>query len=696
MKYLRQFISLSFIIFISSCDSQTNSCNELGNTIKKDNILLTSIDTLSLDQAHHFLKEQQEGVSLLLKFSKTNLEFSIGTEDTTYRKEAIFDDFSDPILPNDTLATRLNRFFSKLFIRQQIEYSSSYVSMDIYSLNMDIVKEYWNDPQNMPSIQIEKVFNTDKTISKDTIGFDKVSYRELGVTIPSSKYIDSIQVNITYTYPIIEEIILEHKNTRTKLPTGTIALENKMENTILLSYPNSIREKIIAVKGVHKSEKNLKHIGSSSNTRPSEEMLSYLECFNNTLKTTIKQIDSKKIKSKEALGNFLLKNTPTSPKNEQVTLSKYQFSGNVQKVKVYIQTGVSTKVKETYIVKRSKRDQKPKINYFLAVDKEKEKMGFVNEKGGWVIFPEFEDLRMANDYYYHGKHKEDLNQTYWLDTNNNILKLVDYKLDEYEVFPENLVNIEKKTNGPEGVINAKTGHIIIPMKYDYIRPVNGFFITDLNNQEELYDKKGRKVLNKTFSSIQIKGNLVFTSINTDMYYDKKDIYTLQGKNITNGKWNDFEDVSGKNGFGKDGLLLVYKKSSENNFMQVKNKAFINKEGKVIIDLNSYKEAKSFSNGLAAVRNNDTGLWGYINSNGKIVIPFLYENARYFMEKYACVEKNETAFLIDKNNKIFKQFSDNIQSSSITIDTNEAEYHLYNEESYDAEGNLIKGKESSNN
>ena len=46
--------------------------------------------------------------------------------------------------------------------------------------------------------------------------------------------------------------------------------------------------------------------------------------------------------------------------------------------------------------------------------------------------------------------------------------------------------------------------------------------------------------------------------------------------------------------------------------------FINYDGKVFINY-QYKAALHFSEGLAAVQDTSTGLWGFINTNGDMVI-----------------------------------------------------------------------------
>ena len=80
--------------------------------------------------------------------------------------------------------------------------------------------------------------------------------------------------------------------------------------------------------------------------------------------------------------------------------------------------------------------------------------------------------------------------------------------------------------------------------------------------------------------------------------------------------------------------------------------YINMEGKEVIPC-QYKMALPFSEGLAAVKDKKTDKWGYINKKGEIIIPFQYRYPRSFTEGYAFVEKEENkwAYIDKKGNNI---------------------------------------------
>ena len=65
--------------------------------------------------------------------------------------------------------------------------------------------------------------------------------------------------------------------------------------------------------------------------------------------------------------------------------------------------------------------------------------------------------------------------------------------------------------------------------------------------------------------------------------------------------------------------------------------FVDEEGQVMIEP-AYAEAKSFSNGLAAVYNGTA--WGFVNANGQVVIDCQYQDAGYFTEDGSCLVLTE--------------------------------------------------------
>jgi len=95
---------------------------------------------------------------------------------------------------------------------------------------------------------------------------------------------------------------------------------------------------------------------------------------------------------------------------------------------------------------------------------------------------------------------------------------------------------------------------------------------------------------------------------------------------------------------KEGLASV----SKDNIAGDDKRGYINTDGKIVVPL-KYDEAQDFSNGLACVSLN--GKTGFINRNGKVVVPFIWDAAESFSEGLAVVEKNGKSGCIDTTGKI---------------------------------------------
>ncbi|RKD25919.1 hypothetical protein BEP19_03035 [Ammoniphilus oxalaticus] len=75
--------------------------------------------------------------------------------------------------------------------------------------------------------------------------------------------------------------------------------------------------------------------------------------------------------------------------------------------------------------------------------------------------------------------------------------------------------------------------------------------------------------------------------------------------------------------------------------------YINSEGKTVIPL-IYESAKNFSDGLAVVQDKKTGRFGAINKQGKVMIPMVHDELKLFSEGLAAARKSELWGFIDTN------------------------------------------------
>lgn len=99
----------------------------------------------------------------------------------------------------------------------------------------------------------------------------------------------------------------------------------------------------------------------------------------------------------------------------------------------------------------------------------------------------------------------------------------------------------------------------------------------------------------------------------------------------------------------DGMIRTVKNfGNEDSFDFELKYGFMDSTGKLVIPY-SYTDAHDFSGGLAAVRDNN-GKWGFVNKKGDLVIPYKYDGVSYdgFQDGFALVVIGDKQGYVDKN------------------------------------------------
>ncbi|MFN8282624.1 MAG: WG repeat-containing protein [Chitinophagales bacterium] len=185
-----------------------------------------------------------------------------------------------------------------------------------------------------------------------------------------------------------------------------------------------------------------------------------------------------------------------------------------------------------------------------------------------------------------------------------------------------------------GLLDEKTKKIVLPIQYKTVYTSYEdeiYIVQDSLERFGLYAAKKQKfIIEPTYSKI-------------DGF--SEGIAVVQKKKYTNG-WNEYAygaiDKNGKVAIADTFSFLGNCRDGLLNFKQDKQYGYMNKEGKVVIPA-SYYSAESFVNGLAPVQVNDGDLYGYINKDNKYVIQPKYVYAEIFYEGYANVYKNKKFF-----------------------------------------------------
>ena len=148
---------------------------------------------------------------------------------------------------------------------------------------------------------------------------------------------------------------------------------------------------------------------------------------------------------------------------------------------------------------------------------------------------------------------------------------------------------------------------------------DGIAAVKSSGEWSLIAKDGKAILENKFEDIKMYGNgdYTFENVMIAKQEGSYSIYNRKGKKQSEFTADDMDIYLGS--------MIAYK-APDGKW------GFIDKEGTQVIEP-SYDEAKSFSNGLAAVKKGDK--WGFINTSGTLVIDYQFDLADYFTEDGIC-------------------------------------------------------------
>lgn len=225
------------------------------------------------------------------------------------------------------------------------------------------------------------------------------------------------------------------------------------------------------------------------------------------------------------------------------------------------------------------------------------------------------------------KQKDDEDEEVGIITSTFIKNIQKYR--ELNSFHDSLACVLR--DGKYGYINLK-GEEVIPCIYTYAQDFsNGVACVTINGKESFIDTKG-KTTSPKYSSTKQKQSLILKQHNKKYGY-----VDLIGNVVIPYKYDGAKDFS-------EGLAAVrnitYIDGAE-VFSAIDDEVdwgFIDEKGKVVIPFKyslPKDERALFSEGVVIVKK--SGLFGYINREGKQITPCKYEQAQPFSNGYAFVE-----------------------------------------------------------
>lgn len=221
-------------------------------------------------------------------------------------------------------------------------------------------------------------------------------------------------------------------------------------------------------------------------------------------------------------------------------------------------------------------------------------------------------------------------------------------------------------------VKYNDGYIPIPSKYDYVRDFSGgYACVRLGDKWGAIDTEGNEIFAPQFYYLSdfVGGVAKFKKENDSVCNSWGYVHVSGFRSESNMYEPIIEEdgnivvkkhiCAGEREFRfKDRVLTDYIYSKEETVRINYKGQLVVKNGNVNVTLpDRFILARDFSCGLARVLDS-TGYWGYVNPDGKIIIPLEYTEVQGFYENRAFVrDKNDKWCLISTNGYIIKTFDD---------------------------------------
>ncbi|MNK22668.1 hypothetical protein D3C87_409490 [compost metagenome] len=652
----------------------------MAQTTKSD--ILSYFKGKSLSEAKAILIKQSKDLESVIKLASTSISITPGNSNTNETKTT--DKFNSS--PKNMIIKSFSEALAVLSFNQKVIYPNTDLNIR-YGIDAVVyrVKDYDDYKFPAPTLKLKKVYYQDGT----TANFDKQLYGQSDETtdeIKGTKWIDSLALEASYHYPEAMPVInLSTNRPLQQLALGKIQLVSLEDGTAVLKISPELKDKILKVEGINAAGKAIDQSGSSSSSNSSNYSVAFLTQYLNAGKTAIEKIDKGHYKNTDELADDLYERIPKSDneKPENLVNATYSFRGDLMQINIFLKPEKSAINNYGFVIKNN-----AKYVDGLGVAYNKNNLaGILDKDGKWIVPANQKELSHYKGPYYFGEVMEDgYRAILWLDKANQKLVPFKYRFYKNDVMLERYYAIEDGVNGPKGLIEIATNKVVIEPTLSNISDKGNYIVlTSRDEMNTIVNQDLKKVLAVKGYNYKVHGNFIFHSkpyTSTEKFADyitlsdTQDIYNAEGQKINKEPYV----VSTYDFFGIDSLLLVKNKLGK--------RLFINTKGDVVIDGSKYKDVEPFSNGLAPVRNTD-GKWGYINSKGVTVIPFMYNEAKNFSKISAMVRTENGYQLIDHNNKVIKTFNEGFSSYSIKKDADNLEYRNYNRKTYNSKGEVVK-------
>lgn len=248
----------------------------------------------------------------------------------------------------------------------------------------------------------------------------------------------------------------------------------------------------------------------------------------------------------------------------------------------------------------------------LAPAKETTKWGYIDEKGKWIIKPNYQ---FANEFSENLAAVQLNGKWGYIDAIGQITIAAQYE-DAYS-FVNGFARVRK--NGFWGYINP-LGKWIVEPQFDSSSDFSeGLALVSKNGHYGFVNEQGKIAIPLRFDeAFDFTEGLALVSEANRFYYIDRNNSPIE-----------LPECDYATSYFSEGLAVV----SKNNAY-----GFVNNKGKWVLNP-QYKAANSFSEGLASAMGANKKLYGFVNIKGDFAIPATYDATSYFSKGLAAVSTN---------------------------------------------------------
>ena len=277
-----------------------------------------------------------------------------------------------------------------------------------------------------------------------------------------------------------------------------------------------------------------------------------------------------------------------------------------------------------------------------------EKFGFVDKMGNMIVPAKYDDVADFKEgrAWVANRGEDDQYRCGYIDLEGKEVIPIKYKVSSVEgankiSFSEGLAAVPMRTDNYDSPIYGyigKMGNEVIPAKFSIAGDFkNGIASVDL---DKYIDKTGKLL---SYNDLKSHDEIVIFSQD-----EKMGLKHLNGKIVVPCKYDIVQNFSEGMAAVCEETLWGYVDSLGNNIIPCLYRSVNYYDNGVMDDWGEYgspDEANDFHEGLVMVMRNRMA--GFLNKQGKTVIPFVYKRAKDFSEGFAAVKTTQKWGFVDK-------------------------------------------------